>query len=1254
MKINKLALIALAIASNLASNIFGANLFVTPTGAGNKDGSSWENAIDGYERLNDIIASGDVIYFSAGRYVITQQLTLTGITSLEMHGGFVASEGTSLVKSTNERTVIAVKDNHLSRHLQASNSSIVLNDIEFTNGSIFKKSDYGMSMNLSKCQIAMTNCAFTANVFTNYVSTGFGNNYGGALYVNGGSLDIYKSLFRDNKMYTTPDNNVNHGGAIYTANAQVKITETDFINNSIYSSIWEGFGAAIQMEGGNGSIERCNFLTNSISGSGHSRNYAYGASICSFNQPSLIVKDSYFSGNTGKGQPKSGGLLYVRGTEGKTEANISRCIFINNGFNDTVKDAHSGSICLNGGTLRLENTLIAGTKPANSKAVKRSVEVLNGNLEITKCTITDSNGTGVYRDVVYGHVAITESIIYGNATSVANVDSVEYCCIEGGFDGIGNFDSDPLLSTDGYFHPLSKAGHLQGFLEGSDWVIDNENSPTIDTANILSDWFDEPQPNNLRANIGYDANTSAASKSAVGDFIGAEPLTVYAIPATNLTVNSACIRGILASTGADDNAEVYLCWDTDEVGTDATESTCNVVVLGSFKDWEHITYSLGNLQKGQKYYYRLFARNDSEEVFSTTMESFTIPSEPILEKVSPSHISRFSVNLNATVMTYGDGNCTITFSYWKKNSPSDIKEVSYEKTPSDDKSLQLPISSLAAITEYSFKVSISNVAGSHELTGDFTTLSTEIPINRYVSPNGAGIQDGSSWENAYQGLLPAIAECKYAGDTIYMLGGSYDDYNPDYVNSHIVISDAKGLTIKGGYDGNGAPGNIGATPSVIESNPKAPWRLIKATKSTLTFENIKFFNGKYPVCEATGGAALWLDGCNTIITNCIFEKNQIYFQSGESTLNGGAIYAFTSGSLDIYDSAFKDNMVRITSSQGSAKAFGGAISAKNCKLNVINSVFDNNIAGAPHNVSVGGAIYVDLAIAKISDCLFYTNKVLSSSGHSYAAHAYGGALMAYNTPEINVSDSIFLGNYGIGRFGRGGVVHLMDNDGYGVMTQVFTRCVFDFNGTNNATVQNDKAQLGSFHHDSGRLFMTNCLISRSGITGGFASEHTTFGNHVKTWKDPIVSEVDLVNITVADCSGIGISQPATGTATLKILNSIAWNNSQGDISNATTVAYSCSSEKIDGVGNITANPLLSEAPYYHLISRSMYITNGWFGGSFVNPRQRATSPCVDAGDPTFDASHEPHPAKRINMGAYGGTPWTAPTWYNKGSVLRIE
>lgn len=1254
MKINKLALIALAIASNLASNIFGANLFVTPTGAGNKDGSSWENAIQGYEGLQSVIKSGDAVYFSAGRYVITSQLTLTGITSLEMHGGFTASEGTSLVKSTNERTVIAVKDNHLSRHLQASNSSIVLNDIEFTNGSIWKKSDYGMSMNLSKCQIAMTNCAFTANIFTNSVSTAFGNNYGGALYVNGGSLDIHKSLFKDNQMYTTKDNNKNHGGAIYTANAQVKITETDFINNSIYSSIWEGWGAAIQMEGGNGSIERCNFLTNSISGNGHARNYAYGASICSFNQPSLIVKDSYFSGNTGKGQPKSGGLLYISGTEGKTEANISRCIFINNGFNDTVKDAHSGSICLNGGTLRLENTLIAGTKPANTKAVKRSIEILNGNLEITKCTITDSNGTAIYRDPVYGRITINESIIYGNVKSVENVDKVTYSCIEGGYEGEGNIAEDPLLSTDGYFHPLSKAGHLQGFLEGSDWVIDNENSPTIDTADILSDWFDEPQPNNLRANIGYDANTAAASKSAIGDFIGAEALTVYAIPATNITSTSAYIRGILASTGADDKAEVYLYWDTKEVDLDTTADSCNVVSLGSFGKWEHITFKLDNLEKGQRYYYRLFARTDSEAIFSTTMESFVIPLEPVLTQTSASHISRHSASLCATVKTLGKIDCTITFKYWKLNTPNDITTIVYDGDITENEIIRLPISNLSASTEYGFSTEITNVAGSHTLSGEFKSLSIETPISRYVSPDGSGIQDGSNWENAYKGLLPAIAECKYEGDTIYMLGGNYNDYNPIYNNTHVVIADAKGLTIKGGYAGNGMPGDIGTTPSVIESNTDAPWRLIKASKSKLTFENITFFNGKYPVCEATGGAALWLDACNTIITNCIFKENQLYFNSGEVTFHGGAIYASTSGSLDIYDCIFKDNMARIIGSQGSAKAFGGAIASKNCALTIERTLFDNNIAGVPHNVSVGGAIYVDSAIAQISDCQFYTNRVLSSAGHGSAAHAYGGALMAYNTPSINVRDSIFLGNYGIGRFGRGGVVHLMDNDGYGVMTQVFTRCVFDFNGTNNATVQNDKAQLGSFHHDSGRLFMTNCLISRSGITGGFASEHTTFGAHIKTWKDPIVSEADLVNITVADCSGFGISQPATGTATIKIRNTIAWGNTLGDISNATEVNYSCASESIDGTGNITQNPQLSQAPYYHLISRARYITNGWFSGTLTKSKLRITSPCIDAGDPAFDASQEPHPSNRINLGAYGGTPWTAPTWYNIGSVLRIE
>lgn len=1254
MKRDKILLIVSSIMALISSSLMAATLFVTPTGAGSKDGSSWGNALEGYGGLNGVVASGDIVYFSTGDYIITEQLVATGFAALELHGGYSPSGDTDLVKASEGQTVIAVENDCLSRHLIASNTKLVLTDMAFSNGSLLAKGSYGMSMNLVSCQTAITNCAFIGNTLTNSVSNGFGNNYGGAIYVKNGSLDINGSLFKDNLMSTTPDNNVNHGGGIYSDNAVLSISDTDFINNKIMSTIWSSNGGAICAIKGSVVIDNCNFLTNSLWGNGHSRNEGKGSAIKGENLSTLLVKDSYFAGNWAQCLATPGGTVYLKGSEDSMTSRFERCVFIGNGVNDG-DTAYSGSIALIGGYLELENCLVAGTRPGYSKALRHAIEVEDGLLIMKKCTVYDSNGIGVYRDPIYGKIKIYDSIIYGHeGGAVANIDLINYSCIEGGFEGTGNFDSDPLLSTDGFYHPMSTAGHLNGFFEGSEWTIDSVNSPTLDKADPLTDWFSEPQPNNLRANIGYDASTPAASKSGVGDYIGFDTLTVVSLPTTNITLNTCWGRGIIAGLGNGSNADVKLVWDSTDKGTSSIDNWSNVISLGSFGLWEHLAYQITGLQSGNSYSYRFFVANETGTAWSECI-TFVIPTPPVLKDEAPSHISRYTASLCTTLVDDGNTDCEIIFSYWDESTPNNITEITYEFDIVENSIIRLPIEGLSPLTTYGYSIKVISIAGEDISSGTFTTLATDVPIARYVSPNGAGIQDGSSWENAYAGLLPAVAECIYTGDTIYMAGGEYTQFDPLYGNTHVIIENAKGLTINGGYAGNGTPGELGSAPTVIRSHADAPWRLIKASSSTLNFNNITFKEGKYPVCENTGGAALWLVGCTTTITNCIFDSNQIYFASGEKVFHGGAIYATTSGSLDIYGSYFKDNVVRIVGSQGSARMFGGAISSVACKLKVQNSKFDNNISSAPHNVSVGGAIYAEDAITEISNCEFLTNCVLASATHGYVAHGYGGAIMAFNTPRIQVTDSTFVGNYGIGRLGRGGVVHLMDHDGYGVMTSVFVRCAFDWNGTNLATLANSKAQIGSFHHDSGRLFMTNCLISRSGITGGFATEHTNLGTYIKKWTDEIVTECELVNVTVADCAGTGISQPEGGTASMKILNTISWGNTQGDISNATQVAYSCASESIDGTGNITSDPLLIGAPYYHLLSRSMYITNGWFSGTFNGPKVHITSPCIDAGDPSLDASKEPHPCgKRINIGAYGGTPWTSPTWYNKASIFSIQ
>ena len=1250
-------------------------LFVTPTGAGLKDGSSWANALAGWGAIAGALRPGDTVCLAVGDYAVTNELNLASFEAVHLRGGYAGTDDSApYAKAASGETRLAVTPESYTRHLTATGIELSIEDIAFTDGKLYNFSAVGSSgtlrykgqaLYLANCRTTLANCAFSSNTLTNKSNERLSVwGYGGAVYAENGSLDVRSSRFADNTLYSWRDNCETFGGAIYALNASVTISDTDFERNCSSTAVWDSDGGALYLTGGNALVENCNFLTNSCVGNGHARQTLRGAAICAVSVARLDVRDSYFAGNWGYSQPRSGNLVYLSGSEATSTSRFERCVFTKNGVN-AANNAHGGSIALNGGLLEMVNCLVAGTRPPNAKAHKRVIEVLDGRLEMDKCTVTDSNGVGVWRDSVYGTVHIRDSIVYGNdGGSLVYVDSATHSCVAGGFDGTGNFDADPLLSADGHYHPLSAGGRLaDGFFAGSSWTADAETSPTLDAGDPAADWFDEPQPNNLRMNIGYDANTPAASKSATGAYVAFDSLAVVALPATNVTDSSAWARGIVGELGNGGDASVTLVGDVAARGTASASAWAHAVPLGAFAKWGHLAAQLTGLTGGTTYHYRFVASNASGTAWSDEV-AFGIPVAPVLQAENASHLARLSAALCATFTSVGGADCARTFAYWPVEAPESVTTVEYEGDLAEGVVIRQPISGLTSGTAYGFRATAVNVAGSDTFAGSFTTVAADTPLVRYATPEGAGIRDGTSWENAYAGLLPPFAECLADGDVLYLGHGEYDQYDIGYADTHAKLVGAAGLSIYGGYEGVGAPGALSSEATVIRPNISAPnWRLIHAQNSVLRIENVTFRGSRYNFTNADlnggtrGGAALWLENCHTVLTNCLFADNQAFPSGGAAEVHYGGAVRATSGSLSVLDCGFSDNLVRTsTGENGGGAVFGGAISAASCALEVRRTTFLRNTAYAPFAGCYGGAIYVEAAPAAIEHCAFYTNSVPGSYDHRSLGYGYGGAFSARNATRVEIADCHFEGNYGIGRWGKGqaGVAYFKDYDGYGVMTAVVTRCVFDWSGTNLETSVRNKAQLGSFHHDSGRLFMTNCLISRTGIGGGFTSEQSK----APRFNEPtgeIVREAELVNVTVADCAGTGVSQPEGGAATIRIRNGIVWGNTRGGVSNATEVAYTCSQEAQQGAGNFVSDPLFADAPHYHLISRAKYIADDWFGGAFVTPAKCASSPCLDAGDPAFDYSAEPKPHGRaINLGAYGGTPWASSTWFPPGTQVILR
>jgi hypothetical protein len=123
-----------------------------------------------------------------------------------------------------------------------------------------------------------------------------------------------------------------------------------------------------------------------------------------------------------------------------------------------------------------------------------------------------------------------------------------------------------------------------------------------------------------------------------------------------------------------------------------------------------------------------------------------------------------------------------------------------------------------------------------------------------------------------------------------------------------------------------------------------------------------------------------------------------------------------------------------------------------------------------------------------------------------------------------------------------------------------------------------------------------------------------------------------------------------------IVNSIVWDNTPPQLTDHTSgdgIIYNDIEGGWTGTGNIDIDPCFANpgSSDYHLQSEA----GRWEPSSQSWVMDGVTSPCIDAGDPNSDCTAElwPH-GKRINMGAYGGTPQASMSLSTTGNIANLN
>ncbi len=490
--------------------------------------------------------------------------------------------------------------------------------------------------------------------------------------------------------------------------------------------------------------------------------------------------------------------------------------------------------------------------------------------------------------------------------------------------------------------------------------------------------------------------------------------------------------------------------------------------------------------------------------------------------------------------------------------------------------------------------------GAENYHGSDPLDTTDIPsssVTIYVDSGAtAGLNDGSSWQDAFQDLQGAL-EMAATGDEIWVAAGVYaptvDVYDGNDPTRSFQMKN--GVSINGGFSGNettrdqrdwesnttilGADtdGSAGFSPGNCYHVFYHPVSLGLDESAVLDGFTITggFANGREP---HSYGGGMYNVASSPTLRNCTFRDNYASIHGGgilnvnaspaivnctfygnASDVGGGGIYNGMS-SPAITDCTFTDN---------NASTGGGIHNSANSTSIVTNTAFSNN------NAEYGGGIYNSESSQAIDGCTFNDNY----------AFVHGGTVQnEYST--LTVTNSSFTENEATN---SGGGIYNFES------SSEIDGCTFD----NNYAF----ARGGAIYNLHSTLAITNISFTENGAadSGGGIVNYT--------------SSATIANCSFsknhADYSGGGIFN--TFSSFVAIANSILWDNSAGSegheidnmITGLPTITFSDiagsggsgdgwdSTLGIDGGGNIDIDPVFTGDDELHLT---------------------ADSPCVNAGD----------------------------------------
>jgi predicted outer membrane repeat protein len=369
----------------------------------------------------------------------------------------------------------------------------------------------GGGLYINQAEPVITNCTFRNNAAFD----------GGAIYIYNSSPTLKDCVFIANQV-------TNRGGAIYSSQSTPVLSDCIFNINRANQR-----GGGIFNKQSNPNIIRCSF-------SGNQANTA-GGGICNESNTGLIIADCIFTANASL----SGGGLY---NDHEDNAVLINCTITSN------LSLEGGGMQNLSSKMTLTGCLFSGNWAAFNGS---SLFNIDDKTSISNCTFT-GNMCDLSEDTILftsdhdfppdadielfpSDAEFVNCIIWNGENPIWNDDHskivITYSDVQGGWEGMGNFDEDPLFAQPGHwadvddpktivgsdlfnldmiwiggdYHLKSQAGRYDPNSHG--WILDDVTSPCIDSGDPNSPVGDELQPNGGIINIGAYGGTAEASMS---------------------------------------------------------------------------------------------------------------------------------------------------------------------------------------------------------------------------------------------------------------------------------------------------------------------------------------------------------------------------------------------------------------------------------------------------------------------------------------------------------------------------------------------------------------------------------------------------------------------------------------------------------------------------------------------------------------------------------------------------------------------